>query len=575
MEKFISSLSFSYFVFRDGILGVFLTILKKLNQNNILLFSVFIFLSNQVTFQNANSQTIEWQRCLGGSENDFGTSIQQTYDGGFIVAGSTFSDDGNVSGNHGNFDFWVIKLNSVGNIEWQKCYGGSNIEMANSICQTNDGGYIVAGKAKSWDGDVSGLHGTGFMDYWVVKLSSTGTIEWQKCLGGTYEDWANSIEQTSDGGYIVAGMALSINGDVRGNNGNYDYWVVKLSSTGNIEWQKCLGGSDNDNANSIKQTSDGGYIVAGSTNSNDDDVNCFQGAGDAWIVKLTSLGSIQWQRCLGGTKEDVPFSIEQTRDGGYIVAGYTSSNDGDVSGFHGGFSDAWVVKLSSSGTIEWQKCLGGSSDDLANSIQQTSDGGHIVAGHTYSNDGDVWGFHGGVSDLWLVKLSSTGTIEWQKCLGGTNWDEANSIRQTIDRGYIIVGRTKSNDGDVSGNHGAVDYWVVKLTATSSIDNNFLSDNYIQVIPNPATTLINIQLKGEFSNSDPNSNQNSELNLFISDLFGREILSYQIKFQDYVFISDDEIKIKVDISTLPDGIYSILIKNYHNNIIYWNKMIKLL
>jgi len=166
--------------------------------------------------------------------------------------------------------------------------------------------------------------------------------------------------------------------------------------------------------------------VAGETWSNDGDVSGNHGGSDYWVVKLNSSGDIEWQKCLGGTNSDggifndYIYSIQQTSDGGFIMACETMSNDGDVSGNHGSY-DAWVVKLNSLGDIEWQKCLGGTNRDIANSIQQTSDGGFIVAGYTYSNDGDVSGNHG-YCDAWVVKLNSSGDIEWQKCLGGTNWD---------------------------------------------------------------------------------------------------------------------------------------------------------
>ncbi len=351
----------------------------------------------------------------------------------------------------------------VPDIEWQKCLGGTNSDGAWPIKQTSDGGFIVAGGTESNNGDVSGNHNSGIDDYWIVKLNSLGNIEWQKCLGGTGWDYPYSIQQTSDGGFIVAGTTGSNDGDVSGYHGNYDYWVVKLNSLGNIEWQKCLGGtgSELNLAASIQQTSDGGFIMTGYTSSNDGDVSGNHGDYDCWVVKLSSSGNIEWQKCFGGTDSDGAWSIQQTSDGGFIVAGETSSNDGDVSGNHGDY-DCWVVKLSSSGNIEWQKCLGGTGKDRARSVQQTSDGGFVMAGATYSNDGDVSGNHGGY-DFWVVKLNSLGNIEWQKCLGGTDGEYVHSIRQTSDGGFIVAGNTSSNDGNVSGNHGDFDYWVVKLS----------------------------------------------------------------------------------------------------------------
>ena len=297
---------------------------------------------------------------------------------------------------------------------------------------------------------------------WTFTYENTS---FSKCLGGSDYDEAHSIWQTSDGGYIIAGYTNSNDGDVSGNHGRGDYWIVKLDRKGNIIWQKCLGGSDYDEAQSIQQTSDGGFIVAGSTWSNNGDVTGKHGSSeefDYWIVKLNGTGNIAWQKCLGGSADDVAFSIQQTADAGFIVAGVTSSNNGDVTGKYGG-TDYWIVKLDSTGNITWQKCLGGSADDAAFSIQQTADTGFIVAGVTSSNNGDVTGNHGG-TDCWIVKLSNTGYIQWRKCLGGSHNDWALSIQQTSDSGFIVAGYTRSNNGDVTGNHGESDYWIVKFEA---------------------------------------------------------------------------------------------------------------
>ncbi|HWQ66085.1 MAG TPA: PEGA domain-containing protein [Methanospirillum sp.] len=409
---------------------------------------------------------IEWATCYGGTNYDYANDIRQTSDGGYIVAGSSTSSDEDVKGTHGYYDFWVVRLDSVGKMAWQKCLGGSHGDEANSIQQTSDGGYIVAGSTDSFDGNVSGYHGpyVGKNDMWVVKLDPVGNIVWQKCLGGTGTEEAQSIQQTSDGGYIVTGWTTSNDGDVSGNHaGTYDYWVVKLNSVGTIVWQKCLGGTGTDEARSIQQTSDGGYIVAGYSDSRNGDLYGFHGADDYWVVKLSSVGTIEWQKCLGGSYYDKAYSIQQTSDGGYIVTGYTSSDNGDVAGRHN-YSDYWVVKLNSVGTIVWQKCLGSNSSDDARSIQQTSDGGYIVAGTTVGNDGDVSGNHG-KNDYWIVKLNAAGTIEWQKSLGGKSNEESMAIRQTREGGFIVAGYATDNGGDVNQAHGRSDYWIVKLKGT--------------------------------------------------------------------------------------------------------------
>ncbi|PCI93602.1 MAG: secretion protein [Flavobacteriales bacterium] len=449
----------------------------------ILSFLLIIFLSNL-----SIAQSIQWQKSLGGTNNERANRVKQTTDGGYIIAGESYSNDGDVSGNHGVQDAWIVKLTNIGGISWQKSLGGTGDERITSIQQTMDGGYIVAGETNSNDGDISGNN--GLRDYWIVKLTSLGIITWQKSLGGSSFDHGYNIQQTTDGGYIVTGNSSSNDGDVTGNHGSVDGWIVKLTSTGNITWEKSFGGSSADYLTRIQQTSDGGYVALGSSFSNNGDVTVNNGSIDYWVIKLTSNGNITWEKSLGGTNSDLGSSIKQTTDGGYIVTGSSDSNDGDITGNKGGF-DVWAVKLTSTGIISWQKSLGGTGDDYGVSIQQTIDGKYIIAAYSNSLDGDVTGNHG-LNDYWLVKLTTTGVIDWQKSLGGGAEEWANHIQQTTDGGYIVVGFSDSNDGDVSGNHaGTEDFWVVKLFATVGLKEYNLSN--ISLYPNPTTENITIDL----------------------------------------------------------------------------------
>ncbi|MDR1943763.1 MAG: hypothetical protein LBQ19_02980 [Synergistaceae bacterium] len=401
---------------------------------------------------------IEWEVSLGGVGYDSAYSVSPTKDGGCIVVGRSDSDEYDISGNHGGADFLVVKMSGNGDVEWLKCLGGSKDDDANSVQQTSDGGYIVAGWTSSNDGDVSGNHGHG--NFWIVRLNAKGNIIWQRCLGGSGFDTGMSIQQTSDGGLIVTGTITSNNGDVSGNHGGIDAWVARLNAKGEIIWQRCLGGAEKDNALFVQQTRDGGHIVVGRTKSNDGDVSGNHGGVDAWVVKLDKRGAIEWQKCLGGLEDDSAEAVQQTPDGGYIVAGDTKSNDGDVSGNHGG-RDAWVVKLSAGGAIEWRKCLGGSANDYAKSVHVTADGGYVIAGGSGSVDGDVSGGHGHW-DIWVVNMNKNGLIRWQQCLGGSGAEVGNFVRQVSDGSYIVVGNTESGDGDVSINRGGKDMWIVKL-----------------------------------------------------------------------------------------------------------------
>lgn len=392
----------------------------------------------------------------GGTKRDGGAAIAKTADGGYIMAGSTESNDGDVSGNHGLYDAWVVKIDKSGNKTWQKALGGTGYDVANSVITTSDGGYVMAGYANSNDGDVKGNHGAS--DAWVVKLNASGNIVWQKALGGTNADEARSITAASDGGYFIAGITLSNDGDVTGKHGGFDAWVIKLDNSGNKVWQKALGSTGYDVGNAIITTSDGGCVMAGDVSANDGDASGYHGGLDAWVVKLDGKGNIVWQHALGGTSDDEAKSIMPTSDGGYVIAGGTRSFNGDVSGFHGA-GDAWVVKLDPVGNKVWQKALGGTGFDYAYSITTTTDGGCVMAGSADSKDGDVSGVHGG-ADAWMVKLDATGNKVWQKVQGGTGYDGGNAIITTTDGGFIIAGDSFSNDGDLSGNHGVSDAWIV-------------------------------------------------------------------------------------------------------------------
>jgi uncharacterized delta-60 repeat protein len=366
-----------------------------------------------------------WAKAYGGSGDDNAYSIGETPDKGFIVAGNTWLSVDS------SFDTWVLKLNSSGSVVWQKTYGGSQDDGACCIQQTSDGGYVVAGHTYSF--------GAGSDDVWILKLNSSGSVEWQKSYGGG-DGWdrAYSLQQTSDGGYMVAGSTGSFGA------GYVDVWVLKLDSNGSVVWQKAYGGSDLDCAYSVQQTSDGGCIVAGGTNST--------GAGgcDLWVLKLDSDGSVVWQKAYGGSDYDQANSVQQTSDGGYMVAGGTLS-------FGAGSGDVWVLKLDSDGSVVWQKAYGDSSIDWANSVQHTSDGGYMVAGSTYSS--------GTGTDLWVLKLNSDGSVDWQKAYGGSDYDDAYSLQQTSDGGYIFAGGTRSFGA------GGCDLWVLKMDSSGSVEWN--------------------------------------------------------------------------------------------------------
>ncbi|MFZ2900402.1 MAG: hypothetical protein WA004_17355 [Saprospiraceae bacterium] len=423
-----------------------------------------------------------WHKTFGGSEWDQANFALQTSDGGYIVAGNVLSMDGDVwgTGYHGASDIFVVKLDPAGGVQWKKSFGGSMAEGSTAIREMADGGFILAGHSSSNDGDVSGNHGLN--DAWIVRLDESGNIEWQRSLGGSGYDYAEDIKPTPDGGAIFAGRTTSLDGDVSGNNGggSFEAWVVKLDASGGIEWQKPMGGTGQDEANSIGLTSDGGYIVAGMSASNNGDVSGNNGGRDAWVVKLDDSGSIEWQQALGGSNEEYANSIQQSADGGYILAGSTRSDDGDVSGFHGDI-DFWVVKLDETGQLQWQRPLGGTGPEVAHSVLQTPDGGFVAAGYTSSVNGDVSG-NNGYLDFWVVKLTSAGDLEWQLPVGGPGPEYCYSINLTNDGGYVLAGYTDQYAGQYR------DFWVVKLfNPNSALAGRVHLDPESDCLPDPDET----------------------------------------------------------------------------------------
>jgi hypothetical protein len=399
-----------------------------------------------------DNSAVHFNKVFGGSGEDYFNLVTTTTDGGLLIVGSTRSSDGDVvpTGKHRGVSAWVVKLNDSGSIVWQKTFGGSNLNHLSSIISTPGGDYVLAGATDRNDLDTSDKYGGA--DAWVIKLDSTGSIVWQKILGGSENDYANSITTTGDGGYLMAGTTLSQNGDVipSARVRSPDPWIVKFNSSGSIEWQKRLSDvSDTIGVpKSITRTSGGGYILAGNTYTNNHgDVSGPHGVEDAWVVKLDSSANIVWQKVLGGSSSDYAASIATSSENGYFMAGYTSSNDGDVSGNHG-LWDAWVVKLDSTGRLLWQKTLGGSSSDYAKVIIPSSDAGCIMAGYKIIKDGIVTGI--GDNDAWVVKLNAFGVVVWEKTFGSLDFDEAETIIEMSDSSYVVAGSTNNNDKGIRG-----------------------------------------------------------------------------------------------------------------------------
>lgn len=380
----------------------------------VLLFvCLMIFARSALTFAG-------WARSYGAGGGELADMIATTSDGGFVVTGATSSFGA------GSTDAWILKFDSSGTLQWEKALGeASTYEECWDIHQTTDGGYIVACSK-------IGSYPQG--DLWVVKLDSSANIEWQRTYGGADYDEAVGVEQTTDGGYIVIGLTVSYGA------GSGDALVLKLNPSGTIQWQKTYGGPMNEDLYSIHQTTDGGFIAVGYTDS--------FGAGglDWWILKLDSLGAITWQKAFGFNLYDYAIAIQETSDGQYIVAGTVTS---------GGSQHVELLKLDTAGNIQWQRMYAGGGEELATSIQQTSDGGYIVGATTNS-------FGAGTYDLWIFKTDPTGNMEWEKSFGDSLNEHGAVAREMTGGGYVVSGST------MSFGSGDFDQWILRLDSNGEI-----------------------------------------------------------------------------------------------------------
>ena len=343
-----------------------------------------------------------WTRAYGDSLNDYGREVNLTSDGGYIIAGYTNSIGA------GGTDFYLIKTNSTGDTLWTRTYGDSLNDYGRSAQQTTDGGYIFAGYSNSF--------GASY-DYYLIKTNSTGDTTWTRTYGGIGTDYGMWVQQTTDGGYIIAGATDSYGA------GSRDFYLVKTDSIGDTLWTRTYGGIDMEYCYNVRQTTDGGYIAAGYTTS--------YGAGgrDFYLVKTDSNGDTLWTGIYGGIDYDYGMGVQQTTDGGYIFTGYTNS-------YGAGGYDFYLIKTDSAGDTLWTRTYGGTETERPNEVQQTTDGGYIVAGYTNS-------FGLVLYDVYLIKTDSAGDTLWTLTCGGIESDYAMSVQQTTDGGYIVAGYTYS------------------------------------------------------------------------------------------------------------------------------------
>ncbi|MGY8938462.1 MAG: hypothetical protein ACKVK4_00650, partial [Flavobacteriales bacterium] len=336
--------------------------------------------------------TLEWQKTFGGSEDDSAASIIQTKDGGFAVLGYSKSSDTDVSVNAGDKDFWFLKLSNSGNLLWEKTFGFSGADYGTTLLEAKDGGFLITGVL-----DVSGSNGEGNSksratkhaggDYWVIKTDGYGNLQWRKFFGGSLSELPLGVVETRNNNFIIVGSSDSDDFNIENNKGSYDFWMIKIASTGALLLEKSFGGSAIDEARAIAATNDGNFIVVGDTRSSDVDVSLNNGAADIWILKISAEGDLLWEKTIGGSSFDVARAIYKTQDNGFLIAGSSRSLD---NGFENkGQNDALILKIDENGNLLWLKTAGGSEIDFLYDVVELNNKLIIAVGESSSSDQDI------------------------------------------------------------------------------------------------------------------------------------------------------------------------------------------
>lgn len=387
---------------------------KMIRFKTLLIMSIIFFLPIDSIAQAPDTL---WTKTYGGFGPDRAFSVQQTSDGGYIIAGETSSFGLEYS------DLYLVKTDSLGNTIWTNTYGGYFSEWSGHremVQQTNDGGYIIVGTTSSF--------GAGIYDVYLVKTNSLGDTLWTRTFGGSYAEWGHSVQQTFDGGYVIVGYTHSYGA------GGTDVYLIRTNPLGNPFWIKTYGRSNDDMGYHVKQTSDGGFIIVG--------MSVYTGgSNDIYIIKTNSQGDTLWTKTYGDGSFDWGYSVLPTTDDGYLIVGHLNWN-------------LAMIKINSQGNSLWTKTYGGSDSDVGFSVQNAAGHGYIVAGITRS-------FGAGQNDAYLIRTNQQGDSLWTLLFGGTEEDYAYDVKTTLDGGYIIVCWTTSYG---NGN----DIWLIKTEPDPAI-----------------------------------------------------------------------------------------------------------
>jgi hypothetical protein len=505
-----------------------------------IIFSILFF--SQYT--NGQSPFINFQQCYGGTNIDNGYWASVQPDGSRYFGGLSSSNNADVSGNHGGADGWVLKTNDSGTILYQRSVGGSDFDFAIDGVSLSNGGLVCAGQTNSNDGDFANQN-HGACDAFITELTPNGTIAWAKLWGGTQCDLFNAVWPVAAGGYVAAGETASSDGDVTNyHGGDADFWIVRTDANGNALWKKTYGGSGLDRAYDIWKTNDGNFIVTGETASSNGDFPVTQGTRDVVLMKISPDGNVLWAKTFGGNALDRGLVVRQKPNGDYIVLATTGSTSGQVSGFRG-FRDFWLFRTDANGNLLQQRCLGGTGADDPACMELLPDGDILLGGVTNSNNGDV-SDPNNQAQGWLLKLGSDFNIKWERLFGsvtgGANTRSINAISQTPDGDVLAMSSPESASGDVTCSKGGADFWVFTLSPSVGTVESAINPDW-RIAPNPASEYIQIQGKDL---------EEKNVNVLIYNMLGYAVFEFNGS------LSDVNTSLNQSVSQWPAGYYALQI-----------------
>jgi Secretion system C-terminal sorting domain len=492
-----------------------------------------------------HAQKVAWETYYGGDKEEVLTDLMATPDNGFLLAGSSISSNtGNkTTANLGDMDYWLWKMDEFGKLEWQKSYGDSNNNILSAIILTQDVGYLLAGTISGNKNETS-KELFGGDDIWLVKLNAFGKVEWEKTFGGTGTEKQPNVLQTQDGGYLIT---ASSNSEISGNKtaksfGSFDYWVIKIDKNGTIQWQESYGGTHSDEVNNLIATPDQGFILAGSSNSQQDTVKTTSAMGfhDYWILKINQNGVVEWQKSYGGSGDDALTKIIKTKDNNYILAGSTNTNSKNTK--------MEVLKIDPNGTILWQKDFDYGKITLLKTIVENKDETLVIGGFskvTYAhNDQENLKNLGTQEDYLMLKLDKNGELLWDYTHKNTGKDIVSKIVELKDKSYLLAGNSylTADAPKNSKRFGYNDFYVVKL---ADQNQETYTSELLQAAPNPTKGYTNIVIGYAYTTAT----------LKIIDLNGRLLEERTINHRIE----------PIDLNHLPMGIYLVNVNDgNHNN-----------